>query len=536
MTRTRPWPAAALAAATAITFVSLSLPLVYLLQRAASIGASDLLATLIEPANLRVLANSALLGIAVAAFSLLIALPLAVLTTRTDLPARRIWTVVSILPLAVPSYAGSFALIAAFAPRGSYLQLILEPLGVTELPSIIGWPGAIAGIALFSYPYLLLTLRTGLGGIPAATEEVARSLGLSRRATFFRVVLPQLRPSLVAGLLLVALYALRDLGTPALMRVDVFTRVIYSHYTLSFDRNRAAALALMLALMVMALLWVEARTRTRAAYFSRRGAPGRPAPLIALGRWRWPAVAFCSTVAFFSVALPAAMSALWVWRGISSATLPADRFARGLDVTSNSLLVSGAAAIAVIAFALPAAILAARAPGRVTSAVERFSYIAFSLPGIVVALALVSAGTRYFPALYQTLALLIFACFVLFFPQGLGATRSAILQLNPQLEESARSLGHTPWHALREVAIPLVRPGLVTGGLLVFLTAMKELPATLMLAPPGFDTLATRIWKATEDVYFAEAGLYALAMIAVSGPVILAVVRRSGWAGGEWRE
>lgn len=536
MTRARLWPAAALAAASAITLVSLSLPLVYLLERAAAIGVAELISTFSEPASLRVLANSALLGVAVSALSLLIALPLAVLTTRTDLPARRFWTVVSILPLAVPSYAGSFALIAAFAPRGSYLQLLLEPFGVTELPSIIGWPGAIAGIALFSYPYLLLTLRAGLAGIPAATEEAARSLGLNRRSTFFRVVLPQLRPSLVAGLLLVALYALRDLGTPALMRVDVFTRVIYSHYSLSFDRNRAAALALMLALMVMALLWMEARTRTRAAYFSRRGAPGRPAPVFALGRWRWPAIAFCTTVAFFSVALPAAVAALWVWRGLSSATLPAGRLARALEVTGNSLLLSGAASLAVIAFALPVAILAARAPGRVTGAVERFSYIAFSLPGIVVALALVSTGARYFPALYQTLVLLIFACFVLFFPQGLGATRGAMLQLNPQLEESALSLGRTPWQALREVAFPLVRPGVVTGGLLVFLTAMKELPATLMLAPPGFDTLATRIWKATEDVYFAEAGLYVLAMIAVSGPVILAVVRRSGWASAEWKE
>lgn len=521
----------ALGLAAAVALLALSLPLLYLLDRAASIGAGNLALIFADPASLRVLANSLLLAGGVAALSLLIALPMAILTTRTDLPARRFWTIAGILPLAVPSYAGSFALIAAFAPRGGYLQLLLEPFGITGIPNIVGWPGAIAGIALFSYPYLFLTLRAGLMGIPAATEEAARSLGLGRRAAFLQAVLPQLRPSLVAGLLLVALYALRDLGTPSLMRVDVFTRVIYTSYTLSFDRHRAAGLALMLALMVIVLLWLESRTRTRAAYYSRRGAAGRPPITILLGRWRWPAAAFCALVACFSLVLPAAVAALWLARGLRTGALGEGRFARAWDVTLNSVSLSAWAAVAVLAFALPVAILAARSPGRVTALVERFAYVAFGLPGIVVAFALVHAGARYAPALYQTLPLLVFACFVLFFPQGLGAARGSLLQLNPQLEESACSLGRTPWQALREVALPLVRPGLITGGLLVFLTAMKELPATLMLAPPGYDTLATRIWKATEDVYFAEAGLYALAMMLICGPLILAVIRRGGWTG-----
>ncbi|MBK9167819.1 MAG: iron ABC transporter permease [Bryobacterales bacterium] len=521
--------AAALYLASTLSLAALSVPLLYLVLRAAGIGPLALVEVVASAQGLRVLANSLLLAAGVALVSLLIALPMAILTARTDLPWRRFWTILGVLPLAVPSYVGSFAIIAAFAPRGSYLQVLLEPFGVEELPSIIGWPGAIAGIALFTYPYLLLTLRSGLFGINPATEEAARSLGLRRRDTILRVLLPQLRPALAAGMLLVALYSLRDLGTPALMRVDTFTRVIYLQYTLSFDRNRAAALAIMLAVTVMILLWVESRTRTRAAYWSRRGT-ARPQPVLRLGAWKWPSVLFCAAVASLTLALPIGVSLLWFTRGVRTGALGPLHWARTLEVTVNSLSLSGLTALAVVLFALPVAILAARAPGKLTASVERFAYVAFGLPGIVVALALVFASAQFLPVLYQTQVLLLFACFVLFFPQGLGAIRATLLQLNPQLEESAASLGYGPWRTFGSVTLPLAAPGLVTGALLVFLTAMKELPATLLLAPTGYDTLATRVWKATEDVYFAEAAVYSLAIVVVCAGLILAVIRRGGAA------
>jgi iron(III) transport system permease protein len=513
--------------AAGATLAALSVPPAYLLVRAAGIGLGPLAEIVTAGPSLRALWNSFLLAGGVAAGCLAIAAPMAFLTVRTDLPWRRFWSVVGVLPLAVPSYVGTFALIALFAPEGGYLQSLLAPLGVAAIPSIMGWPGAILGIALFTYPYLLLTLRAGLLGLNPAAEEAARSLGCSPRETFVRVVLPQLRPSLVAGLLLVSLYALRDLGTPALMRVDSLTRVIYAQYTLSFDRNRAAGLALMLAAAVMVLLWLEYRTRTRAAYYAVRGAAGRQANVVRLGKWRLPALAFCSLVASLSLALPAGISLLWLRRGLETGSLTGAHAARVLEVAWNSTVVSGLAAALVTAFALPVAILAARSAGRLTVLVERLAYVAFGLPGIVVALSLAFAGSQFLPGLYQTLPMLVFAFFVLFFPQGLGAVRSSLLQLNPQIEESALSLGRTRWQVLRQVTIPLVKPGLVTGALLVFLTTMKELPATLLLAPLGYDTLATRIWKAAEDVYFAEAALHSLAMIAVCAALILLVIRRA---------
>ncbi|WP_414549478.1 ABC transporter permease [Anabaena sp. CCY 0017] len=147
---------------------------------------------------------------------------------------------------------------------------------------------------------------------------------------------------------------------------------------------------------------------------------------------------------------------------------------------------------------------------------ERCSYISFGVPGIVVALSLVFFGANYLPFLYQTLPMLVFAYLVLFLPQSVGAIRTSLLQVNPQLEESARSLGRNPWQALREVTLPLVRPGVISGAVLVFLTAIKELPATMLLAPIGFNTLATQIWQATENVDFADAAASSLAMLLVS--------------------
>jgi iron(III) transport system permease protein len=492
--------------------IAIALPLTYLVIRTAGVGGEALWELVSRARTLTILFNSAAMAAIVTLCSALIAVPLAFLTVRTDLPGRRFWLIATTLPLAVPSYVGSFTLIATFGPRGSLLQLLLEPLGVQELPSIYGWPGVILALTLFTYPYLLLSVRSGLQGIDPTLEEAARSLGQSGQATFFRVILPQLRPSLVAGGLLVALYSLRDFGTPSLMRFDAFTRAIFLQYKASFNRNSAAALALVLVGLVLLILWLEYRARSRAAYYSRGSTSQRPPKVLRLGRWKWPAVAFCAVVTAIALVLPVGITVFWLIRGLHNGY----SFPNLVPAALNSILASGITAGVATLFALPVAILSVRFPGRITSIIERCSYIGFGLPGIVVALSLVFFGANYLPQLYQTLPMLVFAYLVLFLPQSVGTVRSSLLQVNPQLEESARSLGRTSWQTLREVTLPLVRPGVIAGGMLVFLTAIKELPATLLLAPIGFETLAVKIWKATENVEFAEAATGSLFMLLVS--------------------
>ncbi|MFQ4146394.1 iron ABC transporter permease [Chlorogloeopsis sp. ULAP02] len=498
--------------AAAVVAVAIALPLVYLVIRTAGIGGEELWQLISRPRNLMIFVNSAVMAAIVTFFSALIALPLAFLTVRTDLPGRRLWLILTTLPLAVPSYVGSFTLIATLAPRGSFLQILLEPLGVKELPSIYGWPGVILAITLFTYPYMLLSVRSGLQGLDPSLEEASHSMGYNGRETFFRVILPQLNPSAIAGGLLVALYALRDFGTPSLMRFDAFTRAIFVQYKASFNRNSAAALSLMLVALVLLILWLEYRVRSRAAYYSRGSASRRLPKIVKLGIWKWPAFAFCLLICSLGVALPVGITIFWLIRGLNSGYT----FPNLLPAVLNSVLAAGLAAAATIIFALPIAILSVRFPSRITAIIERCSYIGFGVPGIVVALSLVFFGANYLPLLYQTLPMLIFAYLVLFLPQSVGTVRSSLLQVNPQIEESARSLGRSAWQTLTEVTLPLVHPGVLSGAVLVFITAIKELPATMLLAPIGFNTLAVQIWQATENVDFADAAAASLAMLLVS--------------------
>jgi len=494
----------------ALVAVALLLPVVYLTVRALGAG-SEAWQGLFRFRTLETLARTVWLAVVVTGASAAIAVPLAWLTTRTDLPLRRLWAVLTPLPLVIPSYVGAYLFVSAFGPRG-LLQQILEPVfGVTRLPEIYGFPGALLALTLLSYPYLLLTVRAALSKMDPAFEEASRSLGQDAWGTFWRVTMPLLRPALGAGCLLTALYVLRDFGVVAIMRYNTFTRVIYVSYT-TFDRSQAALLALVLVAITLFFLALEARVMSQARHFQAAAGPVRPTTLVALGPWKWPALAFCGTVVFTSLVLPAGLLFYWLVRGLGAGeTIPRLELA-----VWNSVLASGLGAIAIVLAALPMAILVVRRPGRITRLLERLTYSTFALPGIVIALALVFFGANHVPQLYQTLPMLLLAYGILFLPQAVGAVRASLLQIHPNLEEAARSLGRSPLQAFFGVTFPLLRPGLAAGASLAFLTIMKELPATLILAPIGFKTLATGVWAAVSEAFFAQAAAPALLIILMS--------------------
>jgi iron(III) transport system permease protein len=505
----RPAPRGLVVASAVIVGLVL-LPLVYLLLRAAEAPPAAW-QQLFHPRTLTIMANSALLTVAVTVTSIALAVPLAWLLVRTDLPGRRAWTVLLILPLVVPSYVGAFAFLAMFGPRG-ILQSWLAPLGVERLPEIYGLPGAWLALTLFTYPYVLLTVRAGWRRMDASLEEAARSLGHSPRRVFWRVTLPHLRPSIAAGGLLVALYTLSDFGAVSLLRANVFTQAIYVQYRASFDRSYAALLSLVLVAATLAILWAEQRARGRARTSRAHGSSGRPLKTLALGRWRWPALAFVVFVVVMALVLPLGVMLDWLALGLQRGeTWP------GLGrAVFNSLRAAGLAAVVTVLAGLPIAVLAARFRTPLARGLERASYIGFGLPGVVVGLSLVYFGANYAPWLYQTLALLVFAYAVRFLPEAMGATRSSLVQISPRLEEAARGLGLSPLRSWLRVTLPLARPGILAGAALVFLTVLKELPLTLMLAPNGFNTLATQIWSATAEAFYARAALPALLLLAVS--------------------
>jgi iron(III) transport system permease protein len=518
-----PRPPAAVWVPALLVATAMTLPLVYLILRSLENGWGEFLEVALRDKTLMVYARSVVLATVVTAASVTVAVPLAWLTTRTDLPGRRVWAVLTALPLVIPSYVGGFVLVSMLGPRG-LLQDALTPFGVERLPEIYGLPGAALALTLFSYPYVLLTVRGALRGMDPALEEASRSLGSGSWSTFFRVTLPQLRPAIVAGALLVALYSLSDFGAVSLLQFDSFSREIYTQYRSAFDRTPAAILGLMLIALTGAILALEARTRGRARYHRSSAGSVRPygGTSVVLGRWRWPALFFCGLIILLALVVPVGVLVFWLVRGLASG----EPLRLLWGAAFNSVYVSTLAAVVAALAAVPVAILAVRFPGWVAGLVERLSYLGYALPGIVLALSLVFFGANYAPGLYGTLALLIFAYAVHFLPQAVGATRAALLQVSPRVEEAARGLGRSPAKVIATVTAPLASSGIIAGSALVFLTTMKELPATLLLAPLGFDTLATSIWTATSEAFFTRAAAPALLLVLVSAlPMYLLVAR-----------
>jgi iron(III) transport system permease protein len=493
------------------------LPAVYLVIAAADLSAERILAILTDPATLRLTGRTLLLAASVTGASLVLGVPIAWLTIRTDLPARRFFAIATALPLVIPTYVGAFTLVGAFARGG----LVEEWLGIVP-PSPYGFWGAFVALTLFSFPYVLLTVQAALRGLDPSLEEASRLLGHGPVRTFLRVTVPQLRASASAGGLLVALYVLSDFGAVSILRYSTFTRGLYLQYRSAFDRAPAALLGLLLVGMTIAIIVFEARAaRDRGGQFGARG-PTRPAPPVPLRAWRWPAAALCASIVVVGLATPMTVIGFWLVRGLAAG----EQVNFAIGAAGRSITAAGLGAVVGVLAALPIAIWSARSSSRIARLIERAAFTGYALPGIVVALALVFFGIRVATPLYQTLAMLVFAYVVLFLPQAVGAIRSSLLQVNPNVEAASRTLGSSRLRTLRAVTLPLARRGALAGGALVFLTALKELPATLLLAPTGFDTLATRVWSATSEAFYTRASVPALGLILIgSVPLAVAMIR-----------
>ncbi|PZC50486.1 MAG: iron(III) transport system permease protein [Chloroflexi bacterium] len=427
------------------------------------------------------------------------------------------------LPLVIPSYVGALTIISAFAQEGLIQQLV-SIFWVFQMPDIYGFKGATLTLTLFTYPYMLLILKTALWRMDPELEEVSRSLGKNQWVTFWQVTLPQLRPAIGAGALLIALYTLSDFGGVSLLRFESLTQQIYVHYQGSFSRHSAAVFSLLLGLVSTSLLFIESKSQSRAQYFSADSKTKKPPYIIKLNKWKWPSIIFIGIVVGFGLLLPITVLTFWLLSGISAG----EPLRLVWRAAINSGLVSALAAVTSIIVAIPIAILSVRYKSAVTTIIERSCYTGFALPGIVVALALVFFGANYGGFLYQSLPMLILAYIILFLPQAIGALRTSLIQVNPRLEEMGRNLGHTPLAVWLKITMPILRPGLIAAWALVFLTVMKELPATLLLSPIGFDTLATKIWSASSEAFYARAAAPSLLLVFLASASMLVLVRREG--------
>lgn len=488
------------------------LPIVFLVWRAGALGPEVAARVLTQPETLWSLLRSLALGVGVAALCVGLSVPMAWLCHATDLPGRRAFQILLNLPLAVPSYVAGFVVVAVFGPRG-WLQQVLSPLGVERLPEIYGWTGATLAL-LYAYPYALLPLQAALSRMDPAQWEAARMLGSTPRSAFRQVVLPQLRPSMAVGGLLVALYVLSDFGAVSLLRFRSLSYVIYLRYRSLFDRDEAVVLGILLAAVALAVVWLQRRVQGRARPPSSRGG-ARRWPVVSLGAWRWPAFAFCLLATIAGVGLPVFVVLLWLSRGAASVD-----WSRLATVTASTIGLGVSAAVVTLLAALLPALLARFGRPSAARGVHVAAHAGYALPGIVVALALVFFTARNVPLLYQTLPLLVLAYVVRFLPLALGAVEEGLQAQRSRLYEAARTLGCTPTRAWIRVVLPAARVAMWAGLLAVFLSVVKELPATLLLSPIGLRTLATQIWALTEDAYFAAAAPPILILLLLGGAVL----------------
>jgi iron(III) transport system permease protein len=470
------------------------IPLGYLVVRTAQVGWSGIAEELFTVRVATLAVRTLGLALVVTTACVVLGVSSALLVTRTDLPARRAVGVLAALPLAVPTYVAAFGWVSAAREFEGF------------------WAAALV-LTLCCYPYVYLPVAGSLVGADPAQEEVSRSLGRGTLRTLLGVTVRQVRPAIAAGALLVALYVLSDFGAVSILRADTFTRAIFVEFDLGFDRTGALVLSTVLIALTVVLLTGESIARTRQARYAPVGTlTRRPPAVVCLRLLRWPALFLLLLLPALALGVPAVNLAERLATGMS-------RPGSLMEVTSaaaNSLWISLAAATLTTLLALPIGLLTARRGGRFAGAVERLSYLTHALPGVVIGLSLVFFGVTVAFALYQTMWLLLLAYAALFLPLAVAAVGSAARQSPPILEDVARSLGRRSSSVLRTVTVPLAMPGIAGGAALVFITGMKELPATLLLRPTGMETLATRLWTHTTVASYAAAAPYAALLVVLT--------------------
>jgi len=490
-----------LVASSLASVAAVSIPLVYVLWRAAEVPVPDILTVLSRPRVREIALNTLGLSVAVSLTTVVLGVVIAALLTRIRYRWGNSLLLISALPLAVPSYLASYG------------WLVI-------MPGLNGFVPSWLILSAVTVPYVTLPVAAALRGTSAEGEAVARTLGLGPLRAFTQVTWPQVRPAAIAGALLVFLYSLSDFGLVSMLRFETLTWGIQQSFAASFDRSQAAILALLLVVIALVVVAGERSARgqvipSRATLVSRESV-GPLARSASLG------IVFLAPVV--GVVIP--LTGLGI-RLVEAETLREMDISRLALASATTIMVSALAALVALLLALPLAALAARYSRRWVGWLETLGYLPHALPGIVIGLSLVFFSLAVVPPLYQTTAVLVFAYAVLFMPKALGTARASIEGVSPALVNVARTLGASPFSAWARVTLPLALPGLGIGALLVAIATMKELPATLLLRPTGVNTLATELWSRTSAGEFAGAAPYAaiLVLVAAIPAMILSGVR-----------
>lgn len=510
-----------------------AMPLIYIFVRA-STAPLDTWARLWTGQIPRLLSNTFWLSTIAGGITLVMGISLAWLVERTDLPARHTWRWLLALPLAVPAYSGAICYIILLRRGGlieqAYMALTGAPQGQMPVLNIYTLAGAASVISLFVFPYVYMPVLAALRTSNRSLEEAARISGRGPLRTFIEITLPMLAPAATGGGLLVALYALSDFGTVAMMRYNTFTSAIYNQFSGQIDRSAAAILSMVLAVITIPLLWGEAWL----SHQTNRGKTGsawKPIKPIALGAWRWPVLAYVGAVAFLSIGLPvlvlgglSVQAMLWPSKIDLMWNVGSDSL--GWQI-AHSLGLAIATATFSIALSFAPAYLSLRYPSRFTHALLNLCKSSYALPGPIIGLAFIMLLSQWTPWLYNTVVGLLIGFIFRLMPQSVTTTYAALETVPRSVEQASRVMGSTGVQSVTRVLLPVAAPGLIAAWALVFITAMKELPTAVMLRPAGFDTLPVRLWAAANDSIYTQAALPAFIMIVVTAIPLFLLYGRS---------
>jgi iron(III) transport system permease protein len=472
------------------------------------------------------LLNTGSLAFTVSLGTLLLGVSLAWIVARLDFPGRRVWEWALVLPLSMPTYVLAYVytyLLGVGGPVERVWRIWAGPEAQVFSPYSLA--GATLVMTLDTFPFVYLLARAALLNFNVSFEEVARVCGASRLRTLLTVTLPLLRPAIVAGLSLAILYVVSDFGAVSLLRFQTFTYAVYQQISGRYDHAAAAVLSLLLVVFALIFLVTERWFRERSRFYQTTGRY-RATKRTACGLGGTIGVtAYLALVFGASFGIPALLLVQWSGAAVTSGIIDA----RFVGFIWNSLTLSGLAASAAVVVGLPLAYLATRWPSTLHVFCLQAAYAGYVLPGPVGALALLVLFSHLAPIWYGTVVVLIIAYIIHFLPAGLQTMEPALQQVTPNLEEAARSLGFGPFETLRRVTLPLVRGGFIAAWVLMFLQCMKELPATLLLRPVGFDTLAVRVWLEASEEYYQLAAPSALLIVIMTLPAILLLVSK------DWR-
>ncbi len=498
-----PAPPTLLLLGLVVAVVSL-VPLGYVLVSASTLGPTAAIDFLVRPRIGELVWNTSRLLVGGVLLSVALGVGTAWLVERSDLRHRGLWHGLMCAPLAVPAFVNGYGWISTTHAVQSYT-------------------GAVLVVSLSYYPLVYLPTVAALRRLDPGLEEVSTSLGHGRWATFWRVVLPAISTAVTGGALLVGLHLLAEYGALQLLNYPTLTTAILAQYGAAFNGAEATLLAAVLVAFCLGLLGLEVSLRRRRV-FSRVGSgANRALEPVSLGRAAPALTAAMVGLVLLALGVPLVSLGRWLVRGSSTLLDGGDLAA----ATATTLGLAVAAGLVATAAAVPVAWLAVRHRGRLTTFVERSTYLTSALPGIVVALALVTVSIRVVPGLYQTVPLLVLGYVILFLPRALVSVRGTLELAPPVLEDVARTLGCSGPRAAARVTVPLLLPGLGAGAALVALAVSTELTATLLLSPIGTTTLSTRFWSQASSVAYGAAAPYALALILLSVPATWLLSRLS---------